>query len=291
MTAFLLVDFYTILFPDSFRRSFRMVWEILPTRGLQDWYAGIFGSIHPSYHLMSNLYNCNEEWFLCLEVFYWRKVILQCRGVAGPQQVSDKQMDPVDRNLPIGSFRFSWGNLPVVFFLKSQVVVGYYVDWLSADLHQDSWESWECWGQIWFSSWASIKNWTNWICQVDKVWVVDRARKNVLFLYMFVGLKKSQSSRLFVGLVFFELVEVYRTGRQEGFCPAGLPPTAPMVAFGEEFDVAKIIPSLQRLQWFLAIKNHCNHSTLLREDSSATWFSAGLMEDWLQICHITSLSS
>ena len=75
-------------------------------------------------------------------------------------------------------------------------------------------------------------------------------KHTVLFLYLFVlvGFKKSQSSRLFVGLVFFELVEVYPTGRQGGFCPAGLPPTAPMVAFGEEFDVAKIIPSLQRLQ-------------------------------------------
>ena len=118
MTAFLLVDFYTILFPDSFRRSFRMVWEILPTRGLQDWYAGIFGSIHPSYHLMSNLYNCNEEWLLCLEVFYRRNVILQRRGVAWPREVSDKQMDHVDRNLPIGSFRFLLGKPPCGFLFK-----------------------------------------------------------------------------------------------------------------------------------------------------------------------------
>ena len=148
---------YTMLFPDSFCRSFWMVWEILPTKG-------VF-SIDRSEYL--------DPPFLPLDVqslqlqrrvilvpwvfFYRRNVILQCRGVAWPREVSDKQMDPVD--LPIGSFRFSWFDT-VVFFLKSQVVVGYYVDWLSADLHQDSWESWESWGQIWFSSWASINNWT-----------------------------------------------------------------------------------------------------------------------------------
>ena len=84
----------------------------------------------------------------------------------------------------------------------------------------------------------------DWICQVDKVWVVDRARKT----YMFVGFKKSQSSRLFVGLVFFRIGGGVSHRSTGGFCPAGLPPKDPMVTFGEEFDVAKIIPSLQRLQ-------------------------------------------
>lgn len=116
----------------------------------------------------------------------------------------------------------------MVFFLKSQVVVGYYVDWLSADLHQDSWESW---GQIWFSSGASINKWTNWICQVDKVWAVDRARTT----YDFCGGFMSQSS---------DFLLVWCIGGGESRRSSN----GSMVTFGEEFDVAKKIPSLQSLQ-------------------------------------------
>lgn len=119
MTAFLLVDFYTILFPDSFCRRFRMVWEILPTKG-------VFRIDTPEYLDPSILLTtwcpifttATKSGCCALRFFYRRNVILQRRGVAWPREVSDKQMDHVDRNLPIGSSRFLLGKPPCGFLFK-----------------------------------------------------------------------------------------------------------------------------------------------------------------------------
>lgn len=70
-----------------------------------------------------------------------------------------------------------------------------------------------------------------------------------------------------------------------------VPPTALWLRLVKNLTLPRKFLHCKACSDFWPLKNCCSHSTLLREDSSATWFSAGLMEDWLQICRITSLSS